>query len=185
MIFFWTYHPLYLFSSRSKMIATLAVVAIIAIGVMVMVRTRRQTETRKCLIARIAQIDLERRTERKGTKMKRGDVKVDVIFNPTSGNNLSALVAKALTIRLREIPGVEATCILTEYAGHAKAIVASMKPHTEDHILCVVGGDGTVNEVANAMYVRSAPHPLIEQSLRSNHAAEYLRARCCAHPSFL
>lgn len=167
------------------MIATLAVVAIIAIGVMVMVRTRRQTETRKCLIARIAQIDLERRTERKGTKMKRGDVKVDVIFNPTSGNNLSALVAKALTIRLREIPGVEATCILTEYAGHAKAIVASMKPHTEDHILCVVGGDGTVNEVANAMYVRSAPHPLIEQSLRSNPAAEYLRARCCAHPSFL
>lgn len=76
-----------------------------------------------------------------------------VIYNPTSGKQRNeAWFQKFQQILLKY--DYQSEIIRTEYAGHAKEIIASL-PHTD--LVLSVGGDGTLNEVMSGNLIRSEP----------------------------
>ena len=84
-----------------------------------------------------------------------------IIANPTSNRGRGAHTADAVTALLRERGQSVATC-LTQARGDAEAIASDACRSGKDRPECIVacGGDGTIQEVANALakYRESDPH---------------------------
>lgn len=72
------------------------------------------------------------------------------IHNPNSGSSRSSLKRKRPYLDLIQNQGHKTTLIETQYAGHAYEIAKEYSEKAYD-VICAVGGDGTVNEVASAL----------------------------------
>ena len=75
-----------------------------------------------------------------------------VLVNPVSGKRRGAKVL-AEARPFFEAAGVKLSEVITDHAGHAGEIVASLDVSTVDGVVCV-GGDGIVHEVVNALLAR-------------------------------
>jgi diacylglycerol kinase (ATP) len=74
-----------------------------------------------------------------------------IIFNPNAAHGRS--VKKLTAIRARfEVLGINATYLLTRYAGHGRELVANSKLAEYDGLVAA-GGDGTLFEVLNGLYL--------------------------------
>lgn len=72
------------------------------------------------------------------------------IVNPISGSGMG----KELPRKIRQIPAydrVDYDIVFTEYAGHAEHLVKEARQAGKYTHIVAVGGDGTVNEVGNAL----------------------------------
>lgn len=78
--------------------------------------------------------------------------KLQVVVNPTAGHKQGAKLWK-LVEPLLGVAGVEYNVTMTTHAGHASDLVADLELATSNRLL-VVGGDGTVLEVVNALMAR-------------------------------
>jgi YegS/Rv2252/BmrU family lipid kinase len=78
--------------------------------------------------------------------MKRKISKIVAIINPISGVGSKEKLPEAIILRCKE-KGIACDVAFTNYAGHAKELVMNA---IDDQVDCIiaVGGDGTVNEVA-------------------------------------
>jgi len=69
------------------------------------------------------------------------------IYNPNAGNKSNRYRQKLINT-LQKIPNSK--ILITEYANHANEIIQDIIPLNPSRIICV-GGDGTVNEIGNAL----------------------------------
>ncbi|TWU27862.1 diacylglycerol/lipid kinase family protein [Bythopirellula polymerisocia] len=75
-----------------------------------------------------------------------------VIMNPYGGNGRASAVWEQVA-PLFANSGVETVVYATENQGHGRVLAQTLDPLTHDAI-CIVGGDGTVHEVANGLLAR-------------------------------
>ena len=71
------------------------------------------------------------------------------IINPTSGKGDGAQAVPLIRSEIEKLK-LDAEIIVTEYAGHAQEVAASL-PQDRDLIVYACGGDGTINEVLNGL----------------------------------
>ena len=71
------------------------------------------------------------------------------IINPVSGKGDGAKSIPIIRAETKDLH-LNAEIIVTEYAGHAQEIAASLDPN-EDQIVYACGGDGTINEILNGL----------------------------------
>ena len=72
-----------------------------------------------------------------------------VIVNPVSGRRRSRIVADKVRIEL-ESHNIHVRIEETKHRNHAYEIISSIGCHEIDEIISI-GGDGTINEIANAL----------------------------------
>jgi len=72
------------------------------------------------------------------------------IINPTSGSSVGRVDVEALLHQLLDKSSFQYKIVITEYAGHATEL-AQQAAAAKYAIVCAVGGDGTVNEVARGL----------------------------------
>ncbi|MDO4695217.1 diacylglycerol kinase family protein [Porphyromonas sp.] len=73
-----------------------------------------------------------------------------IIFNPTSGPRVLRNKVHEKTALALLNAGHEVRVVSTEYAGHATEVTKEALSSDID-VICAVGGDGTVNEIASAL----------------------------------
>jgi len=88
-----------------------------------------------------------------GTKKECKVKKLYLIYNPHGGRKMCQKMAQECVIPLWEKAGVEVTVLETEYAGHARDFAKTCDFTNYDGI-CIMGGDGSINEVVNGMFMR-------------------------------
>lgn len=74
----------------------------------------------------------------------------EIIFNPGSRGNRGVLIWNTVKNLLDE-KDIEYLLYETTHAGHAEELVASITSDDKPHTFIVIGGDGTINEVVNAI----------------------------------
>ncbi len=79
------------------------------------------------------------------------------IYNPNAGNK-SNRYRQELINSIQKIPNSK--LLLTEYAKHANEIIKELITQQPDKIIAV-GGDGTVNEIGNALHGTNIPMGII------------------------
>ncbi len=79
------------------------------------------------------------------------------IYNPNAGNKSNRYRQKLIN-SLQKIPNSQ--LVLTEYPNHAKEIVGELISQNPTKIIAI-GGDGTINEIGNAMKGTSIPMGII------------------------
>lgn len=86
-------------------------------------------------------------------------MRILLIANPNSTSQDDA-VLRGVYQHLRRIPGARFRVLLTQYPGHAAEMVSGLRRHDVDAVVAL-GGDGTVNEIANGMLgdPTTAPDP--------------------------
>lgn len=73
-----------------------------------------------------------------------------IIYNPTSGSRvLKTKIHEKVALSLLSV-GHEVRMVSTEYAGHATKI-ASEACQSDIDVVCAIGGDGTINEIASTL----------------------------------
>ena len=77
---------------------------------------------------------------------------IRVILNPAAGNGRARSEAAAVTRRLREL-GAEFELVRTLAPGHATELARDFAANEPDGVVAVIGGDGTVHEVVQALGV--------------------------------
>jgi diacylglycerol kinase family enzyme len=86
----------------------------------------------------------------------RPDVLIVANGNPLSRD--AATTGRALSEQLRTATGVDPDIITTESAGQARLVAEQWALEHPDGVIVGVGGDGTLNEVANGILAASATH---------------------------
>ena len=76
-----------------------------------------------------------------------------LVVNPTGGLRNGLKILDSIK-PVFEAGGIELEIIITKYAGHAKDIARAMEIE-EFESICLVGGDGTMHETINGMWLRS------------------------------
>jgi YegS/Rv2252/BmrU family lipid kinase len=79
------------------------------------------------------------------------------IYNPNAGNKSNRYRQKLINT-LQKIPNTQ--LFLTEYPNHAEEIVQKLIPHQPQKIIAI-GGDGTINEIGNALKGADIPMGII------------------------
>ncbi|MEN9958105.1 MAG: Diacylglycerol kinase [Bacteroidota bacterium] len=79
------------------------------------------------------------------------------IYNPNAGNKSNRYRQKLINT-LQKIPNSQ--LLLTEYPHHAEEIIKSIVPSTPIKIIAI-GGDGTINEIGNALKGTNIPMGII------------------------
>jgi diacylglycerol kinase (ATP) len=79
------------------------------------------------------------------------------IYNPNAGNK-SNIYRQKLINTLQKIPNSQ--LLLTEYPNHAEEIIKSILP-SNPHRIIAIGGDGTINEIGNALKGSKVPMGII------------------------
>lgn len=77
-------------------------------------------------------------------------MKYTFIVNPNSRSGMGGMIWETIEPELIKRQ-VEYECLRTDYPGHAMKLVRELTADREEHILAVLGGDGTVNEVINGI----------------------------------
>lgn len=77
-------------------------------------------------------------------------MKYNFIVNPHSRSGMGGLIWKHIEPELKKRQ-VQYESFHTKYPGHAVMIAGRITQDNQEHILAVVGGDGTVNEVINGI----------------------------------
>jgi len=75
-----------------------------------------------------------------------------IIFNPQSGPKSSLKILNSI-IPIFKNNNIQLNIISTEYAGHEKLIASKIDLY-EITGICIVGGDGTINQVINGIFSR-------------------------------
>ena len=104
--------------------------------------------------------------------------RLTVIVNPQGGTKRGLLVLDRVKPIFKDA-GIELDIRATLHQGHASAIAQSLDMKTSDGI-CVIGGDGTVHEVADGLMQRgeSISNPLgIIPAGTGNNLAEHLQCK--------
>jgi YegS/Rv2252/BmrU family lipid kinase len=92
-----------------------------------------------------------------GGKLHKNHLMVYFIYNPNAGNKSNRYRQKLINT-LQKIPNT--TLLLTEYPSHATQIVEGLIP-THPAKIIAVGGDGTINEIGNALKGSQIPMGII------------------------
>ena len=104
--------------------------------------------------------------------------RLTVIVNPQGGTKRGLLVLDRVKPIFKDA-GIELDIRATQHQGHASAIAQSLDMKTSDGI-CVIGGDGTVHEVADGLMQRgesiSIPLGIIPAGT-GNNLAEHLQCK--------
>ncbi len=79
------------------------------------------------------------------------------IYNPNAGNKSNRYRQKLINT-LQKIPNSQ--LLLTEYPNHAEEIIKSILPSNPNRIVAI-GGDGTINEIGNALKGSQVPMGII------------------------
>ncbi len=79
------------------------------------------------------------------------------IYNPNAGNKSNRYRQKLINT-LQKIPNTQ--LLLTEYPKHAEEIVQKLIPNHPQKIIAI-GGDGTINEIGNALKGTNIPMGII------------------------
>jgi len=95
---------------------------------------------------------------------------IHIIFNPNSGSN-SQQFNKKIISKLKQIPN--SILHFTEYGNHASKITSDAISENANKII-VVGGDGTINEVASQLVNQSIPLGIIPMG-SGNGLARHLK----------
>lgn len=77
-------------------------------------------------------------------------MKYHFIVNPKARSGMGGMVWKTLEPELKK-RRADYLCSLTERRGHAGKIASEITSDEEEHVIVVLGGDGTVNEVVNGI----------------------------------
>ena len=77
-------------------------------------------------------------------------MKYTFIVNPNSRSGKGAMIWDEIQPELKK-RNVDYEFFMTEYTGHASAIVRELTKDGQEHYLIALGGDGTVNEVVNGI----------------------------------
>jgi len=101
-----------------------------------------------------------------------------IIVNPRGGTKRGLSVLDRVKPIFRDA-GIELEIRATQHRGHASEIAQSLDINTTDGI-CVIGGDGTVHEVADSLMQRGEPIPVplgIIPAGTGNTLAEHLKCK--------
>ena len=98
-----------------------------------------------------------------------------LISNPNSTSITDSLV-RTVVAELRAVPGLSLRAEFTAHPGHATAIATGLTRRDCDVVVCL-GGDGTVNEVANGLHSTAADGHPVRRRRHSRHRGDPLRQR--------